>query len=110
MEIFNEKDLVSLKLSGFKDDQGNALSPAQITAVWYRADELGSGTNQVPQTNLSAPFSDPLYIQILPTENVMVDAAKDKEIVAILVHFEWGPNTGKTKSFLYQRNNLRFLS
>ena len=108
MNVFNEKDLVTLKVSNFKDDKGVALTPGQITALWYRVDEKASGTNQVPQTNVTP--ADPVYFVIQPAQNVMVNAALDREIVEITYHFEWGPNTGKTKTVQFQRNNLKFFS
>jgi len=106
VEIFNEKDLVSLKLSAFKKDDGSVLTPGEMTALWYRIDETFSATQQVGQTNVTP--ADPAYVKFLPAQNLMVDAAKEKEIVSITVHFEWGPSTGKTKMYAFQRNNLRF--
>lgn len=108
MNVFNEKDLVTLKLSGFRDDQGNPIAPGSISALWYRADEVASGTNQKPQTSVTP--ADPVYLKLLPSENVMVNPALEREIVEITYHFEWGPQTGKTKKVLFQRNNLRFYS
>jgi hypothetical protein len=108
MNVFNERDLVTLKLSSFKDDQGNLIAPGAISMLWFRVDEIKTGTNQKPQTNVTP--ADPVYLKFLPTENVMVDAAQPYEICEITYHFEWGPQTGKTKKVLFQRNNLRFFS
>jgi hypothetical protein len=107
MNVFNERDLVTLKLSSFRDDQGNVIAPGAISALWYRVDEIASGANQKPQTDVTP--ADPVYLKVLPAENVMIDATKDRELVEITYHFEWGPGTGKTKKVLFQRNNLRFF-
>jgi len=107
VNVFNEKDLVTLKISSFKDEKGAAISPGSLTALWFRVDETKSATNQKAQTNVTP--ADPVYLNVLPTENVMVDAALANEVVAITYHFEWGTNTGKTKTVSFQRNNLKFL-
>ncbi len=106
MNVFNEKDLVTLKVSSFKDQTGAAIAPGSISLLWYRVDEIGSGTNQKAQTNVTP--ADPVYLTVQPSENVMINPALEREVVEITYHFEWGPNTGKTKKVQFQRNNLRF--
>jgi len=106
LNVFNDKDAVNLRLSSFKNEKGQTLQPSQITTLWYRVDDVASGTNQVPQTNV-AP-AEPTDIRISSAENVMIDQTKDSEIVMITVRFEWGTNIGRNKIFLYERRNLRF--